>query len=194
MTEILVSHFSHGSLLAQSGINLVQPGETVEVRVGPGHKGPHVTEVLSVDSSTVTGAPSPRPNFRSAVSNRPSSDVSVEETGTVKWFNNEKGYGFITRDSGEEDLFIHISALEQSGLTGLSEGDRVTFDVAEGRKGRKPRGYGWPRTGEDGVGSQWCSLRIPLDQCSKRAACLEREVRKCNQLRDDSTLSKSAVL
>ena len=56
-------------------------------------------------------------------------------TGTVKFFNAEKGYGFIARDNGEEDLFVHISALEQSGLTGLSEGDRVTFDVAEGRKG-----------------------------------------------------------
>jgi CspA family cold shock protein len=127
--------FLHGSLLAQSGISAVQPGERLEVRVGPGHKGPHVTEVLSVDSSTATAPPGPRTNFRSATSSGRSSDVSVEETGTVKWFNTEKGYGFIARDSGEEDLFAHISALEQSGLTGLSEGDRVTFDVAEGRKG-----------------------------------------------------------
>ena len=53
----------------------------------------------------------------------------------MKWFNAEKGYGFIARDNGEEDLFVHISALERSGLAVLSEGDRVTFDVAEGRKG-----------------------------------------------------------
>jgi len=53
----------------------------------------------------------------------------------VKWFNAEKGYGFIARDNGEEDLFVHISAVERSGLAVLSEGDRVTFDVAEGRKG-----------------------------------------------------------
>ena len=52
----------------------------------------------------------------------------------MKWFSVEKGYGFITR-SGGGDVFVHISALERSGLTGLSEGDRVLFDVAEGRKG-----------------------------------------------------------
>src|SRR4029077_8718902 len=55
--------FLHGSLLAQSGISAVEPGETLEVRVGPGHKGPHVTEVLSVDSSTAAPAPR-RSSFR----------------------------------------------------------------------------------------------------------------------------------
>jgi CspA family cold shock protein len=53
----------------------------------------------------------------------------------VKWFNTEKGYGFIARDSGAEDVFVYISALERSGLSGLSEGDRVIVDIAEGRKG-----------------------------------------------------------
>jgi CspA family cold shock protein len=125
---------SHGSVLAQSGINAVQPGETVEVRVGPGHNGPHVTEVLSVDSSPAT-APSPHPNFRSATSNGRSSDVSVQEIGTVKWFNAEKGFGFIARDNGGKDVFVHISALERSGLRALNEDEHVTFDVAEGPKG-----------------------------------------------------------
>ena len=50
-------------------------------------------------------------------------------------FNADKGYGFITRNGGGEDVFVHVSALERSGLTGLSEGDRVIIDVAEGRKG-----------------------------------------------------------
>jgi len=53
----------------------------------------------------------------------------------VKWFNAERGYGFITRNGGGEDVFVHVSALERSGLTGLSEGDRVIIDIAEGRKG-----------------------------------------------------------
>ena len=88
-----------------------------------------------MDSSTATAAPLPRPNFRSATSNGRSSDVSVEETGTVKWFNAEKGFGFIARDGGGKDVFVRISALDRSGLTALNEGDRVIVDIAEGRKG-----------------------------------------------------------
>jgi CspA family cold shock protein len=127
--------FLHGSVLAESGIDALQPGETVELRIGPGHKGPHVTEVLSVDSSTAAPVAPRQSSFQSATSNGPSSDVSVEETGTVKWFNAEKGFGFIARDGGGKDVFVHISAVERSGLTGLSEGDRVIVDIAEGRKG-----------------------------------------------------------
>jgi len=55
----------------------------------------------------------------------------------VKWFNAERGYGFITRNGGGEDVFVHISALERSGLTGLSERDRVIVGFSEGRKGRE---------------------------------------------------------
>jgi CspA family cold shock protein len=127
--------FLHGSVLTQSGISAVQPGETLEVRVGPGHKGPHVTEVLSVDSSTA--APAPR---RSSFSDGPSSDTAVEETGTVKWFNAAKGYGFIARDSGDKDVFVHVSALERSSLTALSEGQAVVVDVVEGPKGPEAAG------------------------------------------------------
>jgi CspA family cold shock protein len=127
--------FLHGSLLTQNGIAAVQPGETLEVRVGPGHKGPHVTEVLSADSSTASPVAPRRSSVPSATYHNPPSDTAVEETGRVKWFNTEKGYGFITRGSGAEDLFVHISAVERSGLTGLSEGDRVIVDIVEGRKG-----------------------------------------------------------
>jgi CspA family cold shock protein len=127
--------FLHASVLARSGINTVQPGETLEVRVGPGHKGPHVTEVLSSDSSTAAPASPRRSRLQSATSYGQSSDTVVEETGTVKWFNVAKGYGFITPSSGGEDVFVHVSALERSGLTGVSEGDRVIVGVVEGRKG-----------------------------------------------------------
>jgi CspA family cold shock protein len=53
----------------------------------------------------------------------------------VKWFNAEKGFGFIVRDGGGKDVFVHISALERSGLTRLSEGQYVVVDAVEGRKG-----------------------------------------------------------
>jgi len=53
----------------------------------------------------------------------------------VKWFNVDKGFGFINRDGGGKDVFVHISALAPSGLTALNESERVTFTVAEGRKG-----------------------------------------------------------
>ena len=123
--------FLHGSVLAQSGINAVQPGETLEVRVGPGHKGPHVTEVVSVDRSTATPMGSQRSSAQTLTSNGP----SVEETGTVKWFNAERGYGFIAPNSGGRDVFVHISALERSGIAALSEGQTVVVDVVTGRKG-----------------------------------------------------------
>jgi CspA family cold shock protein len=64
--------FLHGSVLAQSGTNAVQPGETLEVRVGPGHKGPHVTEVLSVDSSTAVTTPSRRSGAQARTLDGPS--------------------------------------------------------------------------------------------------------------------------
>jgi CspA family cold shock protein len=62
-------------------------------------------------------------------------DTAVEETGTVKWFNAERGYGFIALANGEKDVFVHASALERSGLMGLGEGQSVVVDVVEGRKG-----------------------------------------------------------
>ncbi|ADO41941.1 cold-shock protein [Ketogulonicigenium vulgare] len=60
--------------------------------------------------------------------------------GTVKWFNTTKGYGFIAPEGGGKDVFVHISAVEQAGLTGLSDDQKVTFDLIEGRDGRQMAG------------------------------------------------------
>jgi CspA family cold shock protein len=61
-------------------------------------------------------------------------------TGTVKFFNTTKGYGFISPDNGEKDAFVHISAVQRSGLDGLYEGDKVTFDLETGRDGKVSAG------------------------------------------------------
>jgi len=58
-------------------------------------------------------------------------------TGTVKWFNDAKGFGFLTPDEGGEDLFVHFSGITMSGFKTLAEGQRVAFDVIEGPKGKQ---------------------------------------------------------
>jgi len=55
-------------------------------------------------------------------------------TGTVKWFNSQKGYGFIQPDDGKPDVFVHISAVEQAGLRDLGEGQKVAFEIVQDRK------------------------------------------------------------
>jgi CspA family cold shock protein len=60
--------------------------------------------------------------------------MAERETGTVKWFNATKGYGFITRDAGG-DVFVHYSAISATGYRSLEEGQRVQFDIIEGKKG-----------------------------------------------------------
>jgi CspA family cold shock protein len=57
-------------------------------------------------------------------------------TGTVKWFNTTKGFGFIAPDDGSKDVFVHISAVQRAGLRGLSQGQQAEFEVSPGRDGR----------------------------------------------------------
>ena len=57
--------------------------------------------------------------------------------GTVKWFNTSKGFGFISPDTGGKDVFLHISAVERAGLTGIADNQKVTYDVESGRDGRE---------------------------------------------------------
>ncbi|SMO86137.1 cold-shock protein [Paracoccus laeviglucosivorans] len=57
-------------------------------------------------------------------------------TGTVKWFNSDKGYGFIQPDAGGGDVFVHISAVERAGLRGLSDGQKISYEVERARNGK----------------------------------------------------------
>ncbi|WP_233840430.1 cold-shock protein [Dyella sp. 2HG41-7] len=61
--------------------------------------------------------------------------MSQQETGTVKWFNDAKGFGFISRDQGGDDLFVHFREIQSQGFKSLAEGQKVSFNVTQGQKG-----------------------------------------------------------
>jgi CspA family cold shock protein len=127
--------FLHVSVVERGGHRSVPPGATLEVRAGPGPKGPQVTEILNVDTSTAVQE-QPRNARPERPAYQPSADrPTVEEMGTVKWYNAMKGFGFIAADRGGKDIFVHASALERSGIMGLAEEQRVAVDVADGQKG-----------------------------------------------------------
>ena len=131
--------FLHASVLGRLGVTAVQPGETLEVRVAQGQRGPQVTEVLNVDSSTAA-PPRPRTGTGFRPAERSPLEPTSQEAGTVKWYNTTKGFGFIVRDNGGKDVFVHASALQRAGLTSLNEGQRVVVDIAEGFKGPEATG------------------------------------------------------
>jgi cold shock protein len=150
--------FLHIRAVEAAGHQSLPPGAKLKVNVGQGAKGRQVTRVIEVDVSTAQaegprggggggfGGPrgggggfgGPRPP-RAA---RPQIDPStaVEVAGSVKWFNGNKGFGFVAAEDGGKDVFVHISVLERAGLNDLAEGQRVKLRVVDTPKGREAVG------------------------------------------------------
>jgi len=115
------------AILRRAGYDDVREGASITCEVGAGAKGPLVTTVLNIDLSTAVD-PGLGGDRRGS---RPSSTLE----GAVKWFEPDKGYGFVAPDGGGKDVFIHITALRRSGIEGLETGQRVRVEVIDGRKG-----------------------------------------------------------
>ena len=107
--------FLHASALAGISVDDLQSGVTIEFRTAPAQRGLQVTEVISVDSNTAA-PPSPPPKGSRSPLGRQPLEASVQAMGTVKWYNTAKGFGFIGMDNGGNDVFVHVSALQRSGI------------------------------------------------------------------------------
>jgi cold shock protein len=128
--------FLHAGVVERSGHDLADlaPGATLQIRVGPGQKGPQVGEILEVDKNTAAGPPAPNPG-KSPPQGPNVGGHGIRMTGTVKWYSPEKRFGFVAVEGGQREVFVHATALQRSGIANLSEGQRVAMEVGEGRKG-----------------------------------------------------------
>jgi len=112
------------AVLRRAGHDDVREGASIACEVGAGAKGPLVVSVISIDNSTASAAPSRPPGGRPHTLD-----------GEVRFFEPDKGYGFIAPDGGGKDIFVHVNALRRSGVNALGPGQRVRVDVVDGRKG-----------------------------------------------------------
>jgi cold shock protein len=131
--------FLHIGVLQAAGHDVVAPETKLRVQVGQGQKGRQITAVLEVDASGVGAAqPSARPASRMPPAReRPDPATATDVDGTVKWFNGDKGFGFVVAEDGGKDVFIHISVVERAGLRELAEGQRLSMRVVKTQKGRE---------------------------------------------------------
>lgn len=126
--------FLHISALERAGLSEVAEGTTIVCDLGQGNRGPQVVTVHEVDASTATAAPrssAPPRGMGGDYDRGPSETVE----GVVKFFSAEKGFGFVAVDEGGKDVFVHIKALERSGIRSLETGQRVRVTTTQGQKG-----------------------------------------------------------
>ncbi len=136
--------FLHIAVLQAAGQDAVEPGTKLRVQVGQGQKGRQITAVSEVDRSTAA-APQPRRDRAPSGGGgggggrgfHMDESSATELSGTVKWFNSEKGFGFVVTEDGGKDVFVHISVLEKAGLRSLAEGQRIAMRVVQTPKGRE---------------------------------------------------------
>ena len=134
--------FLHIGALQSAGYETVPPGAKLKVNVANGMKGVQVTRVLEVDTAGAAERAPARPSFGGGDAPRaprraPDPSTAVSVSGIVKWFDDNKGFGFVQSNDGGKDVFVHISILGPSGVSHLAEGQAVTMRVVDTPKGRE---------------------------------------------------------
>ena len=147
--------FLHIAVLQSSGHDAVAPGAKIKAQIGQGQKGRQVTRVAEVDASAAAAAPPRRApggfgggggGFAGGGGGgfaprgprqAPDPSTAVDLGGTVRWFNSEKGFGFVAGDDQGKDVFVHVSVLNHAGLQTLAEGEKVMMKVVVTQKGRE---------------------------------------------------------
>ena len=127
--------FLHISVVERFGSGTPAAGAPLRVRTGRGPKGPQVAEITELGEAVPGAAPAPRRPATGGGPNLGGPAHGEEIRGTVKWYNAQKGFGFITPDSGGKDVFVHVTALGRSGLSELAPGQSVRLQVVSGKKG-----------------------------------------------------------